>query len=79
MASIFDPLSLSDDVTVFERAVALAGSLGDASVGAGALLARAHVLWLRTVSGGRDARADGIGARPANPARFAWRLRSKRR
>jgi class 3 adenylate cyclase/tetratricopeptide (TPR) repeat protein len=31
MASIFDPLSISDDVTVFERAVALARSLGDAS------------------------------------------------
>jgi class 3 adenylate cyclase/tetratricopeptide (TPR) repeat protein len=31
MVSIFDPLSLSDDVTIFERAVALARSLGDAS------------------------------------------------
>lgn len=31
MVSIFDPLSLSDNVTIFERAVALARSLGDAS------------------------------------------------
>ena len=31
MASIFDPLSLSDDVTMFERAVEVARSLGDAS------------------------------------------------
>jgi class 3 adenylate cyclase/tetratricopeptide (TPR) repeat protein len=40
MASIFDPLALSNDVTVFERAVELAGSLGDASA-----LARAQY-WL---------------------------------
>jgi tetratricopeptide (TPR) repeat protein len=31
MVSIFDPLSLSDDVSIFERAVALARSLGDPS------------------------------------------------
>jgi class 3 adenylate cyclase/tetratricopeptide (TPR) repeat protein len=31
MASIFDPLSLSDDVTIFEHAVERARSLGDAS------------------------------------------------
>ena len=40
MACIFDPLSLSNDVTVFERAVELAGTLGDASA-----LARAQY-WL---------------------------------
>ncbi len=40
MASIFDPLALSDDVTIFEQAVALARSLGDASA-----TARAHY-WL---------------------------------
>lgn len=31
MVTIFDPLSLTDDVTVFERAVAIACSLGDTS------------------------------------------------
>jgi predicted ATPase len=40
MACIFDPLSLSNDVTVFERAVELAATLGDASA-----LARAQY-WL---------------------------------
>ncbi len=40
MASIFDPLSLSDDVTIFEQAVTMARSLGDTSA-----LARAHY-WL---------------------------------
>jgi class 3 adenylate cyclase len=40
MACIFDPLSLSDDVTIFEQAVALARSLGDANA-----TARAHY-WL---------------------------------
>jgi tetratricopeptide (TPR) repeat protein len=40
MVCIFDPLSLSDDVTVFERAVALARSLDDANA-----LARAQY-WL---------------------------------
>ncbi|MBA2401905.1 MAG: AAA family ATPase, partial [Bradyrhizobium sp.] len=40
MASIFDPLSLSDDVTIFEHAVAKAYSLGDASA-----MARANY-WL---------------------------------
>jgi tetratricopeptide (TPR) repeat protein/class 3 adenylate cyclase len=29
MANIFDPLSLTDDITVFEQAVAIASSLGD--------------------------------------------------
>ena len=29
MANIFDPLSLTDDTSVFERAVAIASSLGD--------------------------------------------------
>lgn len=37
MACIFDPLSLSNDVGIFERAVALACSLGDASAQARAL------------------------------------------
>jgi tetratricopeptide (TPR) repeat protein len=40
MVSIFDPLSLSDDVTIFERAVALARTLGDPSA-----ITRAHY-WL---------------------------------
>jgi class 3 adenylate cyclase len=40
MASIFDPLSLSDDVTIFEHAVALARSLGEANA-----MARAYY-WL---------------------------------
>ncbi len=40
MASIFDPLALSDDVTIFEQAVARARSLGDANA-----MARAHY-WL---------------------------------
>jgi class 3 adenylate cyclase/tetratricopeptide (TPR) repeat protein len=40
MVSIFDPLSLSDDVNIFERAVTLARSLGEASA-----ITRAHY-WL---------------------------------
>ena len=40
MASIFDPLSLSDDVTIFEQAVAMAQALGDVNT-----MARAHY-WL---------------------------------
>jgi tetratricopeptide (TPR) repeat protein len=40
MVSIFDPLSLSDNVTIFERAVALARSLGDTTA-----ITRAHY-WL---------------------------------
>jgi tetratricopeptide (TPR) repeat protein len=40
MASIFDPLSLTGDVTIFEQAAAIAHSLGDAKA-----MARAHY-WL---------------------------------
>ena len=40
MASIFDPLSLTDDVSIFERAVTLARALGDVNA-----MARAHY-WL---------------------------------
>jgi class 3 adenylate cyclase/tetratricopeptide (TPR) repeat protein len=40
MASIFDPLSLADDVSIFERAVTLARALGDVNA-----MARAHY-WL---------------------------------
>jgi len=40
VASIFDPLALSDDVTIFEQAVARAHSLGDTNA-----MARAHY-WL---------------------------------
>ena len=71
MVSIFDPLSLSDDVTIFERAVALARSLGDASaITRGALLAGLHVLRLRTLPRRRVPRAAGVdaGARVGRPA-----------
>jgi class 3 adenylate cyclase/tetratricopeptide (TPR) repeat protein len=36
MVNIFDPLSLTDDITVFEQAVAIASALGDTSATAGA-------------------------------------------
>lgn len=73
MASIFDPLSLSDDVAVFERAVALAQSLGDADA-----LARAEY-WLgymcygfgRFREGVRHARRALAVAREAKDDRLA--------
>jgi class 3 adenylate cyclase len=78
MASIFDPLSLSDDVTVYERAVALAGSLGDASV-----LARAQY-WLgymcygfgRFREGVMHARRALVVAREAGENRLAAQIQA---
>ena len=77
MASIFDPLALSDEVTIFEQAVARAHSLGDANA-----LARAHY-WLGYMCYGfgrfREARITrGWRWRwRASWATRAWRLRSK--
>ena len=80
MASIFDPLSLSDDVTIFERAVTLARSLGDANA-----LARAHY-WLGYMCYGfgrfREGETHTRGRRwrwRARSATSAWRPRSKPR
>ena len=78
MASIFDPLSLSDDVTVYERAVALARSLGDASV-----LARAQY-WLgymcygfgRFREGVMHARHALVVAREAGENRLAAQIQA---
>jgi class 3 adenylate cyclase/tetratricopeptide (TPR) repeat protein len=76
MASIFDPLSISDDVTVFERAVELARSLGDASE-----LARAQY-WLgymcygfgRFREGVKHARVAMATAREAGENRLAAQI-----
>ncbi len=76
MASIFDPLALRDDVTVFERAVALARSHGDANA-----IARAHY-WLgymcygfgRFREGERQARHGLALAREAGDPRLAAQI-----
>jgi len=49
---------------VYERAVALAGSLAMRACWHARILARLYVLRLRTISGGRDACATCIGRRP---------------
>jgi class 3 adenylate cyclase len=76
MASIFDPLSLSNDVTIFEQAVALARSLGDTNA-----MARAHY-WLgymcygfgRFQEGERHARHGLALAREAGDPRLAAQI-----
>ncbi len=73
MASIFDPLSLSDDVSIFERAVAIARSLDDTNA-----TARAHY-WLgymcygfgRFHEGEYHARQALVLAREADDPRLA--------
>ena len=77
MASIFDPLALSDDVTIFEQAVALARSLDDANA-----MARAHY-WLGYMCYGFGRFRKGeyhsrlALALAREWATRAWRLRSK--